>query len=93
MHHAGPLQVSVSGFANRIDDYILVQSDFRKGMRLANVSRNVDARTLGAEADAQLAVGRNLRLTGTLAYTRGLRGVFAGGCAGAESGHESGAAG
>lgn len=71
MHRAGALQVSVSGFANRIDDYILIQSDFRKGMRLASVSRNVDARTLGAEADAQLAVGRSLKLTGTVAYTRG----------------------
>jgi iron complex outermembrane receptor protein len=71
VHHAGALQLSVSGFANRIDDYILIQSDFRKGMRLASVSRNVDARTLGAEADAQLAVGSNLKLTGTVAYTRG----------------------
>ncbi|HMA11997.1 MAG TPA: TonB-dependent copper receptor [Steroidobacteraceae bacterium] len=71
VHRAGPLQLSVSGFASRIDDYILIQSDFRKGMRLASVSRNVDAGTLGAEADAQLAVGSNLKLTGTLAYTRG----------------------
>jgi iron complex outermembrane receptor protein len=71
VHQAGPLQLSVSGFASRVDDYILIQSDFRKGMRVASVSRNVDAETLGAEADAQIAVGNNLKLTGTLAYTRG----------------------
>jgi iron complex outermembrane receptor protein len=71
VHKAGPLQLSVSAFANRIDDYILVQTNYPKGMGTADVSRNIDARTVGAEADAAWSLSRQLRLTGTLSYTRG----------------------
>ena len=71
VHQAGPVELSVSGFASRIDDYILIQSNYPKGMRTADVARNIDAETLGAEADAAWRVNSALRLTGTLAYTRG----------------------
>jgi iron complex outermembrane receptor protein len=71
VHKAGPVELSVSGFANRIDDYILIQSNFMKGMRSTSVSRNVDAETIGAEADAAWNVSNQLQLTGTLAWTRG----------------------
>jgi iron complex outermembrane recepter protein len=71
VHRAGALELSVSGFASRIDDYILIQTGFMKGMRSADIARNVDARTLGAEADMAWSVNANLKLTGTLAFTRG----------------------
>lgn len=71
VHKAGAMELSLSAFANRIDDYILIQSDFPKGMSTADVSRNIDARTIGAEADAAWSVNDQLRLTGTLAWTRG----------------------
>lgn len=49
-------------FANRIDDYILIQSGYIKtaamGTRSAVVVRNVDARTAGFEAGATQRVGR-----------------------------------
>lgn len=71
VHKAGALQLSVSAFASRVNDYILIQSDYPKGMATADVSRNVDARTVGAEADATWSLNNQLRLTGTLSYTRG----------------------
>ncbi|HWL61343.1 MAG TPA: TonB-dependent copper receptor [Steroidobacteraceae bacterium] len=71
VHDTGALALSLSAFANRIDDYILIQSDYMKGMRMASVSRSVDASTLGAEADAAWQMNENLQLTGTLAWTRG----------------------
>jgi len=65
------LELSLSGFASDIDDYILIQSNYRKGMRSAIITRNVDAKTLGAEADAVYALSAAWKFTGTLAYTRG----------------------
>jgi iron complex outermembrane receptor protein len=68
---ASRLSVSVSAFASEIDDYILLQNGWRKGMRVTTVVRNVDARTWGAEADATLRVGASWKLGGSLAFTRG----------------------
>jgi iron complex outermembrane receptor protein len=41
------------------------------GMRAATIVRNVDAKTLGAEADAAFALSPSWKLSGVLAYTRG----------------------
>ena len=71
VHRRDRLELSLSGFASRIDDYILIESNVRKGMRTTSISRNVDASTLGAEADAAWQLNQALRLTGTLAYTLG----------------------
>jgi len=71
VYRSGRLALSLSGFASDINDYILIQSNFRKGMRRATIARNVDAKTIGAEADAVLALTPALKVTGTLAYTRG----------------------
>ncbi len=51
----GALIVGASLFANRIDDFILVESGFAKagvmsGSRLATIVRNVDAESIGGEA-------------------------------------------
>ncbi len=71
VHRRERLELSVSGFASRVDDYILIESNVRKGMRTTSISRNVDASTFGAEADAAWQLNQAIRLTGTLAYTRG----------------------
>jgi iron complex outermembrane receptor protein len=65
------LAASVSAFYSNVDDYILIQTGYQKGMRSATVTRNVDARTWGGEADATYALAARWQLTGTLAYTRG----------------------
>lgn len=65
------LEASASIFYSSVDDYILIESNYRKGPRLATVTRNVDVTTWGGEADLLYAVSPALRLTGTLAYTQG----------------------
>ncbi|MGE0116056.1 MAG: TonB-dependent copper receptor [Steroidobacteraceae bacterium] len=65
------LAFSTSVFYSDIQDYILIQSNYAKGMRIATITRNVDARTFGMEADAVYQVTEGLKLTGTLAYTYG----------------------
>jgi iron complex outermembrane recepter protein len=71
LHRSARLEWSVSLFASTVDDFILVQNGYAKGLRQASIVRNVDARTLGGELDAQLDLGAGWRLTGTLAHTRG----------------------
>lgn len=65
------LSASVAAFLNRIDDYILIQSDYEKGMRSVSVSRNVDAATVGAEFDLAFRLSERWKLTGAAAYVRG----------------------
>jgi iron complex outermembrane receptor protein len=65
------LSASVSAFFSSVDDYILIQSGYVKGMRTVTVTRNVDARTWGGEADATYALAPRWTVMGTLAYTRG----------------------
>jgi iron complex outermembrane receptor protein len=62
---------SISAFFNEIDDYILIESGYQKGMRQTTITRNVNARTWGGEADASYALTPSLNATGTLAFTRG----------------------
>jgi iron complex outermembrane receptor protein len=54
---APTLTVSISTFAARIDDFILIESGVRKpagmmGTRSATLARNIDARSFGGEANA-----------------------------------------
>jgi len=65
------LSASFSVFYSDVDDYILIQTAYPKGMRSTTVTRNVDARTWGGEADATWALAERWRLTGTLAHTHG----------------------
>ena len=64
----------VAAFANRVDDFLLVQSGVVKpgamGPRTAVVVRNVDARTIGAEAGASQRVGALLADV-SVAWVRG----------------------
>ena len=71
VYAGGRLAASVSAFYSNVDDYILIESGYAKGMRTVTVTRNVEARTWGGEADATWALGAGWSLGGTLAYTRG----------------------
>jgi iron complex outermembrane receptor protein len=65
------LSASVSAFFSDVGDYILIQTGYMKGMRSTTVTRNIEARTWGGEADATYAFTARWKLTGTLAYTHG----------------------
>jgi iron complex outermembrane receptor protein len=71
VHEESRLSASISAFYGVIDDYVLIETNFAKGARYATVTRNVDGRTWGAEADATYAWSARWSTTGTLAYTRG----------------------
>ncbi|ATC63157.1 TonB-dependent copper receptor [Nibricoccus aquaticus] len=63
--------VTLSVFANRIDDFILIDSGIRKpagmtGTRAATIARNIDARSFGGEASATWAFAKNWTLDAAL---------------------------
>lgn len=71
------LSASVSGFYNKIDDYLMVQSNYVKpdlmgmGTRTTTVVRNVDATTWGGEASLSYALANAWKADATLAYVHG----------------------
>ena len=75
----GTIELSVSAFAARIADFILVQSAYAKpsGMssmmttRSAVITRNVDAVTRGGEAGLAWRFATDWKLDASLAYVRG----------------------
>lgn len=71
----GEALVSISLFANRIDNFILIESRFAKpamnGIRQAIVSRSVDARTWGGEATVSRRFANHWLAEASLAYVRG----------------------
>lgn len=67
----GRVEGSLSAFYSDVDDFVLIESNYAKGPRRTTVTRNVEATTWGGEADLAYAVTETLRLTGTVAYTRG----------------------
>jgi iron complex outermembrane recepter protein len=67
----GGITGSVSLFANRVGDYILIQSGVRKGARTVTLARNIDAATWGGEATASLRLGRGWTADASVASVRG----------------------
>lgn len=66
----------VAGFYNRIDDYILIESNYLKaagmGMtRSTTIARNIDASTWGGEAGISYSFSPVLKGDASLAYVRG----------------------
>jgi len=57
---------SVSGFYGKVNDYILI-----KWSPTPSLTRNVDARTMGGEADVTYHMKRNLKADVALSYVRG----------------------
>ncbi|MBP8298376.1 MAG: TonB-dependent copper receptor [Burkholderiales bacterium] len=76
VHKSGPWNASLSAFANRIDDFILIQSNMAArgaGMTARNptVTRNVDAHSHGTEAGLGYRLSDTWALDGALAYVHG----------------------
>lgn len=66
----GSFTGSVSLFANRVDDYILIQSGVRKGMRTVTVARNVDASSLGGEVTTSAQLTAKWKADASITYVR-----------------------
>lgn len=80
LYRHGPVRFSLSAFASRLDDFVLVQSNVTKassgmgGMatsRLATIIRNVDASSWGGEADLVWRIVEHWKLDASLASVRG----------------------
>ncbi|MDR2364439.1 MAG: TonB-dependent copper receptor [Zoogloeaceae bacterium] len=72
----GPWQGFVSAFYGRIDDYILIQSNYTKpgpmmSARAVTVARNIKATVWGGEAGVHYRFSPGWKATASLAYTRG----------------------
>jgi len=67
----GPLAAFVAAFANRADDFILLQNGVAKGMRTVTVVRNVDAESWGGEAGIGYTFAERWQADASLAYVRG----------------------
>ncbi len=70
------LQTSLSLFANRVDDFILIQTAFAKpsgmmGMRSATIARNIGAESLGGEASLSWEFAEGWRLDTAVSVVRG----------------------
>lgn len=64
-------QLSLSLFANRIDDYLLTEQDWPLGMQQVTATRNIDTQSLGGELDLSYQLNAKWRTTLALAYVRG----------------------
>ncbi len=76
VYRAKPLTASVALFGAQIDDFLLIESGFRKpatamGSRAATVTRSVDARTWGAEASAAWEHESGWRADASIAWVHG----------------------
>ncbi|MCC5842213.1 MAG: TonB-dependent copper receptor [Opitutales bacterium] len=67
----GATTYGLSLFANQIDDFILIENGFPKGMRSATVARNIDARMLGGEATVLHRLGDHWRAEAALSHVHG----------------------
>ncbi|MDA8388592.1 MAG: TonB-dependent copper receptor [Nitrospiraceae bacterium] len=69
----GRLTGFVSGFANKINDFILIQSDVVRTSpaRTVVITRNIDATTWGGEAGSKYSMTPNLTFDASIAYTHG----------------------
>jgi iron complex outermembrane receptor protein len=64
-------RLAASVFANAIDDYVLIDTRVPGKQMNTVVTRNVDARSYGAELEVSQTFAARWRLDGTLAWTRG----------------------
>jgi iron complex outermembrane receptor protein len=75
IHDGSTFSFSLAAFYNELHDYILIESVSKPagmmGTRTAEVSRNIDAQTVGAEAGAGYAISDNLKADLSLAWVRG----------------------
>jgi len=68
---SGPLTAFIAAFANRVDDFILLQNGVLKGMRTVTAVRNVDAESWGGEAGIGYRFAERWQADASLAYVHG----------------------
>jgi iron complex outermembrane receptor protein len=68
---SGSWQAFVSGFYSKIDDYILIDSNYQKPGGAVTVSRNIRASTWGGEAGVNYRFSPQWKGTASLAHVRG----------------------
>jgi iron complex outermembrane receptor protein len=72
LYRADALTLTASGFYNRIDNFIMLQSHVNNGgPKPTTIARNIDASTWGGEVGAEYALARHWTLDGSLNYVRG----------------------
>lgn len=77
VYNSGKMSASLSGFYSKINDYLMVQSNYAKaalmgmGTRTTSIVRNVDATTWGFEGGVAYALADAWKLDATLAYVHG----------------------
>lgn len=69
LYRTGNIDLSVSLFYNKINDFILV--DYSSMMKMAGFSRNIDATTFGSEIGFAYALTEQWKIDSTLAYVHG----------------------
>ncbi|MCF6435075.1 TonB-dependent copper receptor [Pseudoalteromonas sp. MMG022] len=62
---------TISMFYNRIDDFILIDNAFGQGPMQRRVTRNIEAETFGAEAEASYNITKQWRASTSINYVRG----------------------
>lgn len=72
-HRSGPLTASISLFAAHVDDYLLIENGVAKpagmmGTRTTTITRNIAARTRGAEAALAWSHGSGWRADASVAW-------------------------
>jgi iron complex outermembrane receptor protein len=72
LYRTHALTLTASAFYNRIDDYILIQSQVSKGAHSGlTIARNIDASSWGGELGAAYALASHWKLDGSLNAVRG----------------------
>jgi iron complex outermembrane receptor protein len=74
LYRAQSLTLTASAFYNKIDDFILIQSNVEKASRSrpTTIARNIDASTWGGELGASYALPAHWKLDAALSYVRGV---------------------
>ncbi|MFP4203318.1 MAG: TonB-dependent copper receptor [Opitutales bacterium] len=66
----GSFNYTLSVFANRVDDYILIESQVPKGMRTATISRNIETSSYGGEFALGYELSKEWHFDASVAYVR-----------------------
>ncbi len=70
-YETGHAMYSLALFANRINDYILIERDYPKGMRTTAITRNIDASAWGGEGAIQYDFADGWRADLSITYVYG----------------------
>ncbi|MBD1583610.1 TonB-dependent copper receptor [Pseudoalteromonas sp. S16_S37] len=70
LYKAHKWQANVSLFYNRISDFILIDNHFKQSSSSRNVTRNIEAQSIGFEAEASYQINENWQASSSASYVR-----------------------